>query len=72
MKYRISALCPNHSNLRQSLSIKNPALVTLQENPYFVVPLEGNGAHIKKRVERCFYYIQKALSGVDERKQQWE
>jgi len=41
-----------------------------------VVPLFGNGAQIKKKVEHCFYYIQKALSGEDEAtkelKCQWE
>ena len=41
-----------------------------------MVPLFGNGAQIKKKVEHCFYYIQKALSGEDEAtlelKRQWE
>ena len=60
VKFRLGALCPAHSGLKQSLGIQGPT-VELQEREYFVIPLGDNGELVRKRVARCFHHMQKAF-----------
>ena len=66
LQYRIGVLIPNHSGLEQSLELKSPAHVELQGHEYFVLPLEGDGQHLRDSVERAFQHIQQALSKESE------
>ena len=76
LKYRIGVLIPNHSGLKQSLNLQSPAKVKLRGHEYLVLQLEGDGQHLRERVERAFRHIQQALSEKSEEglghKRQWE